>query len=133
MSAFPDGDENFEAVYAEEAATIDASEVLARALESSGITRTDLARRLGVSKSEITHRLRGERNITVRKLAATLFALGHELEIGAVKLDTSHHTRYADLLPFLDHQTGWGEEDLSLAQIEKSNLADMMNFRRTAS
>lgn len=133
MSAFPDGDENFEAVYAEEAATIDASEVLARALEASGLSRTELAHKLGVSKSEITHRLRGERNITVRKLAATLFACGHQLELGAVKIDTSQHSRYTDLLPFLDHQAGWSEEDLSLAQIQKSNLTDMMNFRRSAS
>lgn len=67
--------------YAQEAAMIDASEALAEAMETSGITRSKLADLLGVSKSEITARLAGERNITVRKLADTLHAMGYRLEV----------------------------------------------------
>lgn len=81
MSIFPSNDETYNAVYAEEAAMIDASELLADALERSGLSRADLARQLGVSRSEITARLGGERNITVRKLAATLHALGTQLQL----------------------------------------------------
>ena len=67
--------------YAEEKAMIEASELIAEALEVSGMTRSDLARALGVPKSEITARLKGERNITVRKLARTLHALGAQLDL----------------------------------------------------
>ena len=81
MSIFSTQDPGKLATYAEEAAMVDASEAVAEALEKSGMSQSDLARALGVSRSEITERLRGERNITVRKLAATLHALGATLEI----------------------------------------------------
>jgi transcriptional regulator with XRE-family HTH domain len=76
-------DPAYAAVYAEEAAMVDASEVMSEALESSGGSAADLARLLDISRSEISARLSGERNITVRKLAATLHALGWELVISA--------------------------------------------------
>ena len=81
QSAFPVGDAEYDAVYAEEAAMVDASELIAAALVASGKTKTELARDLGVSKSEISARLAGERNITVRTLAATLHALGEKLDL----------------------------------------------------
>lgn len=78
---FPVGDADYDATYAEEAAMVDSSELIARALEASGMSQADLARALGVSRSEVTARLKGERNITVRKLAATLHALGATLTL----------------------------------------------------
>ncbi|KJL23788.1 helix-turn-helix protein [Microbacterium oxydans] len=83
MGLFPTNDPHHEAVYAKEAAMVDASELIARALEASGLSRAELARVLKVSRSEVTERLRGNRNITVRNLAATLHALGAELQLGA--------------------------------------------------
>lgn len=83
MGLFPIDDPNYAATYAEESAMVDAAEIIADALEKSGISRAELARRLGVSRSEVTSRLVGERNITVRKLAATLHALGSTLELRA--------------------------------------------------
>ncbi|WP_131921386.1 MULTISPECIES: helix-turn-helix transcriptional regulator [unclassified Curtobacterium] len=85
--AFPTDDANFEATYAEEAAMVDSSELLAELLDHSQMSRADLARALQVSRSEITERLRGERNITVRKLAATVHALGGRLTVGAELLN----------------------------------------------
>ncbi|GGJ21575.1 transcriptional regulator [Paenarthrobacter histidinolovorans] len=78
-SVFPLRDENYQAVYAEEAAMVDAGELIAEAMEKAGLSRSDLARKLGVPRSEITARLSGERNITVRNLAKTLHALGSKL------------------------------------------------------
>lgn len=60
---------------------VDAAELIAEALEASGMTRAQLARTLHISRGEVTARLRGERNITVRKLAATLHALGADLRL----------------------------------------------------
>lgn len=78
-SVFPVGDEDYQAVYAEESVMVDAGELIAEAMERAGLSRSDLARKLGVPRSEITARLSGERNITVRNLAKTLHALGAKL------------------------------------------------------
>lgn len=83
MALFPKNNPDFDAAYAEESAMIDSAEAIADALERAGLTRAELAERLGISRAEVTHRLRGERNITVRKLAATLHALGADLRIEA--------------------------------------------------
>lgn len=87
MGLFPIDEPRYAAIYAEEAAMVDASELIAEALERSGMSQADLARALGVSRSEITARLQGERNITVRTLAQTLHALGSSLSLGASSRD----------------------------------------------
>lgn len=81
MGIFNTTDPAYARTYAEEAAMVDASELIASALEHSGMTRTELADALGVNKSEITARLKGERNITVRNLAKTLHELGARLSL----------------------------------------------------
>lgn len=83
LAMFGRNDAAYRRTYAQEAAMVDASELIAEALEKSGLTQSELARLLEVSKSEISARLAGERNITVRKLADTLHALGHKLELRA--------------------------------------------------
>jgi transcriptional regulator with XRE-family HTH domain len=80
MAIFPMDDPQYVSTYAEESAMVDASELIAEALEESGMSQADLARALKVSRSEITARLRGERNITVRSLAATLHAMGRRID-----------------------------------------------------
>ncbi len=81
MGIFNTDDPGYAAVYAEEAAMVDASSLIAQAVQASGVSQAELARRLGVSRSEITARLQGERNITVRALAKTLHALGASLKL----------------------------------------------------
>lgn len=93
MPIFPMDDPAYANVYAEESAMVDASELIADALEDSGLSQAALARALGVSRSEITARLRGERNITVRSLAATLHALGRQVEFKSVAEPTSDRSR----------------------------------------
>lgn len=83
MGLFPVGDPKYDAIYAEEAAMVDASELIAAALEASGMSQADLARALNVSRSEVTARLGGQRNLTVKSLAATLYALGAELKLSS--------------------------------------------------
>ena len=94
-NTFPMDDPSYAATYAEEAAMVDASELIAEALIESGKTKTELAALLGVNKSEVTARLRGERNVTVRKLAATLHVLGRRLELSSVptRTSTSHEAQ----------------------------------------
>lgn len=78
-NVFPVGDAEFGAVYAEEAAMVDASELIALAMEKANVGRSELGRMLKISRSEVTARLAGDRNITVRNLAKTLHALGARL------------------------------------------------------
>lgn len=84
MAMFNRSDAEYRRTYAQEAAMVDASELIADALQKSGLTQSDLAKKLQVSKSEITARLAGERNITVRKLADTLHALGQKLVLDTI-------------------------------------------------
>jgi transcriptional regulator with XRE-family HTH domain len=84
MGIFDTENAEYAVAYAEEAAMVDASELIANALEHAAMTRSELARVLNVSKSEVTARLAGERNITVRSLAKTLHVLGEKLELRSV-------------------------------------------------
>jgi transcriptional regulator with XRE-family HTH domain len=101
MSAFPTDDQSYDAIYAEEAAMIDAGELLADALERSGMSRAALAKALGVSRGEVTNRLSGDRNITVRKLAATLHALGSKLELRCAEEQVKEATNDLALITYV--------------------------------
>ncbi|MFJ6003557.1 helix-turn-helix domain-containing protein [Arthrobacter sp. NPDC092385] len=85
---------------------VDASELIAEGLISSGMSRADLARALGVRPGEVTARLKGERNITVRNLAKTLEALGLRLELGATKKEPAKHRRNPRPTPWEIHFQG---------------------------
>lgn len=90
---FPIGDSDFDQTYAEEAAMVDASELIAAAMDYQKLTRADLARLLDVRPSEVTARLAGERNITVRTLAATLHSLGWTLRLSAAPTTATDASR----------------------------------------
>lgn len=103
MGIFDNPTPEDEAVYAQEAAMIDASELIAVALERSGTSRAQLAKDLGISRSEVTARLAGERNITVRKLAQTLHSMGMRLELNASPIKEAEQPVAHD--PWVTH---WG-------------------------
>ncbi len=77
---FRDTDESRRAL-AEERLVVAASELTSEALERRGRTRTWLAERLGVRLSEISQRLSGRRNLTLRSFAAMLHELDYGVEI----------------------------------------------------
>lgn len=66
---------------AEERAVVEAAELVSGAIEARRSTRKALAEMLGIARSEITQRLSGRRNLTVRSLAAMLHELGFELQL----------------------------------------------------
>lgn len=101
MSVFRLDDKKYAAVYAEESAVVDASEIIADALERSGITRAELARRLKVSRSEITALLEGERNLSVKKLARTLHQLGFSLVLSSRSNHSVRNPREAQFMRYL--------------------------------
>jgi transcriptional regulator with XRE-family HTH domain len=60
---------------------LDATEALARALRSSGLTQSELAARLGKTKGFVSQILGGGKNLTLRTLADVAGALGCKVQI----------------------------------------------------
>ena len=55
---------------------LEVTEAIAKALEASGITQTELAARLGKTKGYVSQLMGGGRNLTLRTLADVADALG---------------------------------------------------------
>jgi len=68
--------------YWEEGAILDFTEALYGAMEEEGVTRAELARRLGTSQAYITRVLGGHANFTLKTMAKLALALGLQLEVG---------------------------------------------------
>lgn len=66
---------------AEERALVDVAELVSEAIEARRTSRKALAEKLGIARSEITQRLSGRRNLTVRSLAAMLHELDYDLQL----------------------------------------------------
>lgn len=73
-----------EALLAQETLVLDATEIVYEAMEIRGINGRELADRLGVRPSEVSQRLSGRRNLTLRSLAAMLHQLGAHAELHLV-------------------------------------------------
>jgi transcriptional regulator with XRE-family HTH domain len=65
----------------EETLIAEATELISQMLDAQGVRRQELASRLGKSKGHVTQLLSGERNMTLRTLAAAAFALGARVEL----------------------------------------------------
>lgn len=85
------GDAESLRLLAEETAVLEATELVAECLEHRHVNRAGLASRLGVSRSEITQRLSGKRNLSVRTLGAMFHELGYRLRFDAE--DLAHASR----------------------------------------
>jgi transcriptional regulator with XRE-family HTH domain len=68
--------------YWEEGAILDFTEALFIAMEEQGVTRAELARRLGTSQAYITRVLSGNANFTLKTMSKLALALGLQLEVG---------------------------------------------------
>jgi transcriptional regulator with XRE-family HTH domain len=74
---------------AEEDALLAATELVCAAMEEDGVSRQELAQRLDISASEVTQRLGGARNLTLRSLVDMLDALGRELVLASRRKSNS--------------------------------------------
>lgn len=77
-------DPEFRRLYAVEGLVTEAAEFVARLMERQGVSKAELARRLGKSRAYVTQLLRGSTNLTVRTLAEVAYALGAEVKLEAV-------------------------------------------------
>jgi transcriptional regulator with XRE-family HTH domain len=70
-----ESDENAKLV-AQELLITEVTEAIWAAMEDAGITKTELATRMGATKGHVSQVLSGSRNMTLRTLSDVCFALG---------------------------------------------------------
>ncbi len=73
----------------EEAALAMAQATIQNAINRSGLSRAELARRLDRPRSFISRILGGDHNLTIKTMARTLLACGYEVRFGSEPLNWS--------------------------------------------
>lgn len=68
--------------YILEGLLLDLNEQIVSAMERAGLSRSELARKLGRSRAYVTQLLNGKPNLTLKTLVAIACALGGELSVG---------------------------------------------------
>ena len=79
--------------YEEERLILSTTEAIWKAMDDAGLTRADLAARLGTSRANVTQLLSGNRNMTLRSLAGLAHACGMRAETYLEELTDSVFTR----------------------------------------
>lgn len=67
--------------YEKERLVLWATDLIAELMTQKGVSKADLARKLGTSRAHITQMLSGSRNVTLNTLADTAWALGRRVVI----------------------------------------------------
>ncbi len=73
-------------IYEQERILLDTTELLATVMHQRKISRAELAKRVGKSKSFITQVLRGDQNLTLRTIADLFFALDYRVGFKALPM-----------------------------------------------
>jgi transcriptional regulator with XRE-family HTH domain len=89
-------DNDYERLLAQERLILDATETIVGLLEEQGVSRQELAKRLGKSKGFVSQLLSGERNMTLRSLADLGHALGRSFSV--VPNSGEHMAQNADAI-----------------------------------
>lgn len=72
----------YDRLVAEEALILEAQELIVGLMQREGVTRVELARRLGKTGGFVSHILSGKRNLTLRTLADCAHVMGYRLTLG---------------------------------------------------
>lgn len=90
---FKDGIVNSEEgrrIWNQEKAILDTTELICQVMSEKGVSRSELARRLGRSKGYITKLLDGSANMTIRTLSDVFSALGYEFRASCKPIDNAN-------------------------------------------
>ena|SRR5438046_181317 len=68
-----------ERIYEEERLLLHVQEALAEAIHNSGVSQSEIAKRLGKNRSFVTQALSAGRNLTIASIAALAWAAGHRI------------------------------------------------------
>jgi transcriptional regulator with XRE-family HTH domain len=95
-------------IYAEEAFVVDVQSFLQGLLEEKGLTRTQLAAEMGVSKARVSQMFSSScKNFTIRLLARALFALGETAELTCDGHRRIRRQAMFDELLFVPERSDW--------------------------
>jgi hypothetical protein len=87
------------ALYQQEELLLEVTELLSSVMEDNGVSKAELARRLGRSKAFVTQCLGGGQNLTLRTLSDLFLALGYRLQTGAVPTSENVYSKMVRLYP----------------------------------
>ena len=73
------------------------AELICKLMKQQGVSRTELANRMGKSKGRISQLLDGEANLTLRTLSDIFDALGHKV---LVDFERTSHGKTIEVLPY---------------------------------
>jgi predicted transcriptional regulator len=76
-------------LYFREDLIFEITETISRVMQEKGVTKAELSRLAGVSKSNITQLLSGDQNMRLTTVADLLYVLDSKLAVSAVPLDVS--------------------------------------------
>lgn len=94
--------------YEQERLLLATQECLARAIEASGLSQAEVARRIGHDRSFVTNALSTGRNLTLRTIAALAWATEHRIEPDTVSFTKTEygHPLYRMHSPALHYKAG---------------------------
>ncbi len=93
-------------LFQQERTILDVTELICEEMNKQGITKAQLAKKMGVSRSAITQMLAGERNMTLRLVSDALFVLGKKLHPMIGRLDEAPR-RYVSISVDLEGGDKW--------------------------
>ncbi len=89
-------------IFEQEALAFQATEVISELMAAAGVTKAELARRLGTSRAFVTQTLSGSRNLTLHTLADVAFVLGSRISISPTDESGGRRSR-RPFLVYRDH------------------------------
>jgi hypothetical protein len=97
-------------LFQQERVILEATSEICDAMEEQGITRSQLAERLGKSKGYVSQLLDGRQNMTLRTLADVFLALGLAVHVqpGSLQASVSAPVTYCVDHGRLDKYVAWG-------------------------
>jgi transcriptional regulator with XRE-family HTH domain len=92
-------EKDYEKLVEQETLIFEATEVISELIEAAGLTKKEVAEKLGRSKGFVTQVLSGERNMTLRTLSDFAFALEHRITVEAEPLHQAQDGGEGDFNP----------------------------------
>ena len=93
----------------------EAGELIARTMKERNITKSELARRIGVTKGYVTQLLAGSRNMTLRTFADLMYVMDEKVLLTSTSLpdeDPAGTVCWAVRVPRRSPQMKWGDVEL---------------------
>jgi hypothetical protein len=96
----------------EEQLVFDVTELISMLMSKKGLKKSDLAKRLDVTKSAVTHCLDGSTNMTLRTVADILLVLGSKMVVNSEPLVIGNYINGGS--------TGWLQRETASSQSDTS-------------